>query len=98
MSSDTILKAPDGKRYSLDNLATQKWLDGHVPGAEQVEGWLRHEAGERFKNGRDDEASMLRRLADHVRDKIAPEMRRKAENFELEHPFELEPPKPRSKH
>jgi hypothetical protein len=96
VSSDTILKAPDGTRYSFDNLASQKWLEGHIPGAEQVEGWLRTEAADRFTAGRDEEAILLRRLADRIRDKIVPEMRRRAEAHTIDHPFELEPTKKRS--
>ena len=89
MSSDTILTAPDGTRYSLDNLATQKWLDGHVPGAEVIAGYLRGQAAEKFTAGRDGEAMLLRQLADHIRDKIIPAMEERAETNKLDHPYEL---------
>lgn len=65
MSRDTILKAAsrerdDGTRWSLDNLATQKWLDGHAPGAERAVGWLVDEATRLFKDGDDQAATAPR--------------------------------------
>jgi DNA-binding GntR family transcriptional regulator len=89
MSRDTILKASDGTRYSLDNLATQKWLDGHAPGAERVAGWLTGQAIEAFRAGRDDEASLLRRLAARIQEELIPQLRQKAKDHEIAHPFDL---------
>jgi hypothetical protein len=89
MSRDTILKAPDGTRYSFDNLASQKWLDGHVPGAECVAGWLSELGVTAWRNGDDKRALLLRELAAKVRSEIVPELQRAAAAHEKDHPYEI---------
>jgi hypothetical protein len=89
MSRDTILKAPDGTRYSLDTLATQKWLDGHAPGAERVAGWLRGQALEAFKVGKDDHALLLRGLAERVEKEIVNKLKTAAADHALKYPYEI---------
>lgn len=91
MSRDTILTAPDGTRYSLDNLATQKWLDGYAPGATQVIGWIRQRAAELFENGKDAEAVAMRSLAERVTKELLPQIRQRALDHERDHPYIVAP-------
>jgi len=91
MSSDTILTAEDGTQYSWDNLASQKWLDGHVPGAEQAVGWLLGEAIEMFRRGEVDDAVELRKLAERMRKAVIPPLKSAAEKHSTDHPYELGP-------
>jgi hypothetical protein len=105
MSSDTILVAEEGQRHSgtgqrwsMDNLCSQKWLDGHVSGAKQVAHWLVHErATQLFRDGKDDEARIVRDLAKLVLANIVPELERAAQQHKLDHPSELPPEKRRAK-
>ncbi len=89
MSSDTILKAPDGTRYSLDNLCSQKWLEGQVTGAEAVAAWLLNESVERFRQRKDDEAHELRNLADRINKELVPKLTKAASDHETKYPHEF---------
>lgn len=89
MSSDAILTAEDGKKYSYDNIRTGGWLYGHECGAEAVSGWLMKQATAAFECGRDEEAKKLRMLAQEIKKAIMPEMRKRAEEHEKDYPDEI---------
>lgn len=90
MSRDTILVDADtGERFSFDNLATQKWLNGHAPGAERAVRWLAELAVERFQQGKDEEAKLLRETAAKMQNILVPQLKREAQNHEKEYPFVL---------
>jgi hypothetical protein len=90
MSRDTPLKAPDGSRYSMDNLATQKWLNGHIPGAEQAIGWLKEEAVSLFRQGDTIKAIYLQGLAKRLADEVLPGLIKNREIHERDYPYEIE--------
>jgi len=90
MSRDTILKDKDGNRYSYDNLSTQKWLDGHRPGALAVVAWLREKAVDLFRQGKDDAAVQLRKLAEDATKEVIPKLEAQASEHLVEFPIQLE--------
>lgn len=89
MSRDTILRDEDGNRWSLDNLSTQKWLEGHAPGAKKVSEWLREKAVELFTRGEDKAAIEMRTLAEDVLTRLIPEFQKYAERHAQEFPSQL---------
>lgn len=89
MSSDTTLTDADGNEYSLDNFATQKWLDGQSEGAKIVCGYLKEKATALFQDRRHEEAIRLQGLAVDIETKIIPEMEKRASVHKKIHPYEL---------
>lgn len=89
MSRDTILKDADGGTYSLDNLATQKWLEGHYSGLDECCGWLEEKATMLFRARKREQAIEMQSLADELRRDLRPLMIRRAEEHEREFPYEV---------
>lgn len=69
MSRDTILKDDEGTQYSYDNLKTQGWLEGHVPGIELASNFLMEKAQTLFAGSDADveKAKLLRALSREVK-------------------------------
>lgn len=74
MSRDVILTGEDGDTYSLDNLATQKWLNGHFSGLDQCCEWLDRKAAALFGQRKRDEAVALQNLSDELKQQLRPLM------------------------
>lgn len=91
MSRDTLLKDPDGVTYSLDSLATQKWLEGHYSGLDECCGWLEEKATALFRARKREQAIEMQSLADELRRELRPLMIRRAEKHEKEFPYEVQP-------
>jgi len=89
MSQDTLLKDNEGNCYSFDNLATQKWLEGHKAGAQTVAGFLLEKATKAFSEKRDSEAMLLRKLSDEILATIVPKMEERAKEHSVNHPYEI---------
>lgn len=89
MSRETFLKDEDGEVYSLDNLATQKWLDGHYSGLDQCCVYLERKATELFAQRQRDKAVELQNLADELKKELRPQMVRRAEEHEREFPSKV---------
>lgn len=89
MSSDTILRDPEGREYSLDNLSTQRWLDGHEPGLDLAASWLRERAVEYFRQGKDEEATRQRKMADEMQEEISTSLRLRCAVHQREYPSVL---------
>ncbi len=91
MSRDLILHSDESEeRYSYDNICTQHWLEGHAPGLEAGAAWLREKAVELFREGKDSEATAMRRLAEQMLKALKPEMEARAERHGKEHPEVVE--------
>jgi len=90
MSSDTVLKDSHGNVYSLDNLATQKWLEGHYSGLDECCGWLEEKATLLFRMRKREQAVEMQSLADDLRRDLRPQMIKRAEEHEAEFPPKLE--------
>lgn len=89
MSRDTLLKDDAGTVYSFDNLATQKWLEGHYSGLDGCVEWLNSKAGKLF-SARDNAAAVaMQRLSDEMKDELRPRMVARAKEHEEEFPFTL---------
>jgi hypothetical protein len=89
MSRETLLKDNEGNVWSLDNLATQKWLDGHYSGLDQCCKWLELRANELFSQRAHDKALYLQGLADQLKQNLRPEMVKRAKEHEQEFPPQL---------
>lgn len=89
MSRDTILKDEEGNLYSFDNLSTQRWLEGHLPGVELAVGLIRDRALKAFAAKKDTEAIALRNLADEILAELTPKVKLRAAEHEKNHPYEL---------
>jgi hypothetical protein len=89
MSCDTTLTDEDGNRYSFDNLATQKWLDGHAQGARIACNRLRDKAAEMFRAERHREAVEIQNLATSIEATLIPELEKQAAVHKNTHPYEL---------
>jgi hypothetical protein len=89
MSQDTLLKDAEGNTYSFDNLATQKWLEGHAAGAEIVAGYILERASKSFSEGRDTEAITLRKLSETIRTTHVKKMTERAREHAEKYPYEI---------
>lgn len=85
MSRDMILTSEAGVRYSYDNICSQHYLEGHAPGCERAEGYLRERAARLFTAGKDVEAIAMRKLADELRG-VGEAMEEEARKHALEYP------------
>lgn len=89
MSEDTILTDEADVRYSYGNIKTQGWLSGHASGLDAAE-YLRERAVKLFRDGKDDEATRLRRLAEDMVKELRPHMEKRAKDHAKEHPAVIE--------
>lgn len=87
MSRDTILTDDKDVKYSYDNLKTQGWLNGHASGLEAAAEWLGERAVKLFRDGKDDEATRLRRMAEDMVKELRPQMEARAKTHEKEFPI-----------
>jgi hypothetical protein len=90
MSRDTILTDEAGVRYSHDNLRTQGWLDGRASGLDAAAEFLRERAVQLFRDGKDDEATRLRRLAEEMVKELRPQMEERSKEHAENHPIVVE--------
>jgi hypothetical protein len=90
MSRDTILTDEADVRYSYDNLKTQSWLEGHTNGLDAAAEYLRERAVKLFRDGKDEEAVRLRRLADDMAKELRPQMEKRAKDHAKIHPIIVE--------
>jgi hypothetical protein len=90
MSRDTILTDEDNVRYSYDNLKTQGWLDGHVSGLNAAAEYLRELAVALFRDGKDDKATYLRRMAEDMVAALRPQMEKRSKDHAKEFPIIIE--------
>lgn len=88
--SDTILTDEDGVRYSFDNIRTQGWLNGHASGLSAAVTWLKERAVTLFREGKDESATNLRKLADDMDRALRPLMEQKAKRHEHDFPSIVE--------
>lgn len=86
MSSDLILRDDADVRYSYDRIQTRGYFTGHIQGLAQAAGWLRERAIELFTQGKDKEATDLRKMAEAMVAKLEPEMRRRSKEYEENYP------------
>lgn len=91
MSSETILTASDGGRWSLDNLQVNAANRGEVSGAEQAAAELERLAVELFAASKDAEAVWLRETAKNLRSGLVMRLKNIAERVKREHPDEAPP-------
>ncbi|HTG95765.1 MAG TPA: hypothetical protein VL866_24405 [Pyrinomonadaceae bacterium] len=89
MSRETLLKDDDGEVYSLDNLATQKWLDGHYSGLDDCCAYLEKKATQLFSQRQRDKAVELQNLADELKKELRPAMVKRAKEHEVEFPSKV---------
>lgn len=89
MSRDTVLKDAEGTAYSMDNLATQKWLEGHYSGLDECCGWLEEKATALFRARKREQAIEMQSLADELRGDLRLRMIKRAEEHERDFPYEL---------
>ena len=91
MSRDAILVDEEtGEKFSFETLSTQKWLDGHVQGAERAVKWLAELATERFQHAKDEEAKLLRDVAVKMQNTLVPLLKKEAREHAEEYPFRVE--------
>ena len=94
MSRDYILTCDDGKRYSFDNLCSQKWLEGQPVGAEVVVGWLVERAVDLLRRGKTNDAAAMRRLADEAHEVVIPKLEEAVKQHRENHPALLDGKEP----
>lgn len=90
MSRDTILFDEAGVRYSYDNLKTQGWLNGHASGLDVAAEFLRERAVKLFRDGKDEEATRLRRLAEEMVKELRPQMEERSKEHARNYPILVE--------
>jgi hypothetical protein len=88
--ADLTLTDNDGDHYSFDNIRTQGWLSGHVCGLDMAVEWLKERAVVLFREGKDETATNLRKLADDMRRALQPQLEERARRHEREFPVRLE--------
>lgn len=88
MSREWIATDDEGT-FSADNLATQKWLEGHEPGAKQVVIYLRKRASALFDQDKTQAAIDLRALAKEIEADVIERMRADASAHLREYPWRI---------
>jgi hypothetical protein len=88
--ADTILTDLDGARYSFDKIRTQGYLNGHAAGLDAAVDWLKERAVTLFRDGKDEAATSLRKLADDMKRALRPVMEERAKRYEREFPYVIE--------
>jgi hypothetical protein len=86
VSQDTELRDAEGNKWSLDNLCTQHWLEGHAPGAEAAGAYLNDVAVMLFREGKDAEAVVIRELAKKMIAVLVPKLKAKAAEHRVDYP------------
>ena len=86
MSKPWIAHDDEGA-LDMDNLSTQRWLDGHVPGAEAASNWLHSEAVTLFQRGDDKNAALLRDVAVRMLKEVTEKLEVNIKRHEREHPY-----------
>lgn len=89
MSKELHMRGNDGNLYSFENIKTQGWLDGHIPGVEAAQAWLMGKAIEAFRLGNDEEATALRDAARQMPFDLLPPLKAKAQKHKEEYPEEV---------
>ena len=89
MSRETLLKDGEGHTWSLDNLSTQKWLDGHYSGLDDCCAYLEKKATQLFAQRQRDEAVKLQNLADELKKELRPAMVKRAKDHKHEFPSKV---------
>lgn len=90
MSRDVILTDESDVRYSFSNIKTQGWLNGHTSGLDAAVSWLKERAVTLFREGKDEAATNLRKLADQMDRELRPDMEARAKRHEREFPAVVE--------
>jgi hypothetical protein len=90
VSRDTILTDEADVRYSYDNIRTQGWLSGHASGLDAAAEYLHERAVKLFRDGKDEEATRLRRLAEDMVKELRPQMEKRTKDHAKEHPAVIE--------
>lgn len=88
--ADTILTDEADVRYSFNNIRTQGWLNGHASGLKAAVDWLKERAVVLFREGKDESATNLRKLADDMDRALRPVMEQNAKRHEREFPVVIE--------
>lgn len=88
--ADTILTDESDVRYSFDNIRTQGWLNGHASGLSAAVEWLKERAVVLFREGKDESATNLRKLADDMDRALRPVIEQRAKRHEREFPAVIE--------
>lgn len=83
---DTILIDKEGDHYSFSNIRTQGWLNGHSAGLDMAVEWLKERAVTLFRDGKDEAATNLRKLALDMDRALRPVMEQRARRHDGEHP------------
>lgn len=79
MSRDVLLKGPDDKTYSYENVRTQSYLEGHEPGVEMVVKWFMARAANLFCRGEYDGARGLRELVLEMKGEVVKECKERVD-------------------
>ena len=88
--ADTILTDENGARYSFANIKTQGFLNGHTSGLDAAVDWLKERAVSLFRDGKDEAATSLRKLAEDMKHALRPAMEQRARRHEREFPYVIE--------
>jgi len=88
--ADTILTDEEGVRYSFGNIRTQGWLNGHASGLSVAVEWLKERAVVLFREGKDEAATNLRKLADDMDRALRPGMEQRTKHHAREFPVVIE--------
>lgn len=88
MSSDWIATDQDGEKIDLENLATQKWLEGQYVGVQVAVDRLSSVAAEHFRRGDDKLAHAMRDAATSLKSLIG-ELKKNADVHAKVHPFKI---------
>lgn len=84
--ADLIMTDADGVKYSYENIKTQGWLDGHESGLDAAIGWLNERAVTLFRNGKDELAVSMRRLAEDMDRALRLAMQERSKRHRIEFP------------
>lgn len=90
MGREWLATDDSGTRLSLDNLSTQKWLDGHYAGLAICVEWLNEKATGLFAQRKTNEAVEMQRLADKLDGELRPKMLKRAQEHRDEFPSDLQ--------
>lgn len=86
MSRETFAKTDDGVIYSIDNLSTQKWLEGQPVGLDACVNWINEKAAQLFIQRQTSESLAMQSLADELKETLRPALEERAKTHKVEFP------------
>jgi hypothetical protein len=84
-----VVMDSSGRQLLLERVITQNRMGAYAHGAERAADWIIEQAVNEFRDGKDEQATALRHLAEKLRTVLVPRLQREAEEHAKNFPMAL---------